>query len=84
MFALGQPPVPCSPFLLVYCLGAFDLLLDHSFVALLAPDAASALCAIPADHTATLDLSMTGPLAALLVTHLNVQVRSLFWISFQY
>ncbi|KIK92655.1 hypothetical protein PAXRUDRAFT_26642 [Paxillus rubicundulus Ve08.2h10] len=71
--ALGQPPLPCSPFLIAYCLGAFELILDHSFVMHLTPDVGAALSAIPADHNNNLDLSATGCIAALLATYLNIQ-----------
>lgn len=74
IFALGQAPIPCSPFLILYILGGFDLLLDHTFIQSLAPEAAHALSAIPANHP--LDLSPGGRFASLLVTYLNIQVCS--------
>lgn len=74
IFALGQPPVPCSPFLLIYVLGNFNLLFDTSYIRMLAPEAAHALSVIPSNHNSPLDLSPTGPLASLLATYLMIQV----------
>ncbi|KAG2030465.1 hypothetical protein BDR03DRAFT_987076 [Suillus americanus] len=77
IFALGQPPVPCSPFLLIYVLGNFDLLFDTLYIGMLAPEAAQALSVIPSNRNSPLDLSPTGPLAPLLATYLMTQPAQL-------
>ena len=76
LYTLGQPLLPCSPFLLLYTIGASKLLFDLQLVKLLAPDIGNMLTNVNDENNNLVhDRSPTGPLAALLATHLFLQVR---------
>jgi hypothetical protein len=81
IFRLGQPPLPCSPFLLCHAIWGFNDLIDSAFVERLAPETAASLAALPLDPMQPLDFSVNGSLASLLATYSNIQVRCLIFAT---
>ncbi|KAG1760587.1 hypothetical protein EDD22DRAFT_954822 [Suillus occidentalis] len=77
IFHLGQPPLPCSPFLLCHAIWGFNDLINPAFVELLAPETAASLTALPLDPMQPLDLAVDGSLASLLATYSNIQLSQL-------
>jgi hypothetical protein len=74
MFVLGQAPLPCSPFLLLYSTGTHNLLFDLPLIQSLAPMVGGDLSAIPPYHSTPLDRTPHGPMDALVSTHFGYQV----------
>jgi hypothetical protein len=81
IFCLGQPPLPCSPFLLCHAIWGFNDLIDPAFVELLAPETAASLAALPLDPMQPLDLAVDGSLASLLAAYSNIQVRCVIFAN---
>ena len=74
IYALGQSPYPCSPFLLLYSIGASELLFDLDLIKSLAPEIGGQLAAVDDGHGKLISDTSSRILTGLLGSYLYIQV----------